>query len=176
MKKLGVLFLIYGAFYICLEVFFGALFGDTLKELDPNRGYIYAALIGRSSIYMFIVGGLSGILLGLINEMDWFRKQLNMFWSSIVGAFVVLVVEFFSGCILNLGLGFKIWDYSSLPLNLLGQICLLFGFLWMILYPFVCWLDDMLRFYFYFKGARYSILEAYKQFINPLSKHNPFNG
>ena len=36
-----------------------------------------------------------------------------------------------AGLVLNCLLGFDIWDYSNVPLNLLGQVCLPYSFLWM---------------------------------------------
>lgn len=47
-----------------------------------------------------------------------------------VGALFVTAMEFVVGIPLNLMLGLHIWDYSSLPFNLLGQICLPFTVLW----------------------------------------------
>ena len=43
------------------------------------------------------------------------------------GGAVLLVL----GLVLNCLLGFDIWDYSNVPLNLLGQVCLPYSFLWM---------------------------------------------
>jgi uncharacterized membrane protein len=42
-------------------------------------------------------------------------------------------------------LGLGVWDYSGLPLNVLGQISLLYSVLWMPLVVFAVWLDDFLR-------------------------------
>ena len=63
-------------------------------------------------------------LIGLINEVIPWEMA---FWKQcIIGSFVVTGIEFVSGCIVNLWLGWNVWDYSHLPLNLLGQICLPF--------------------------------------------------
>ena len=35
------------------------------------------------------------------------------------------------GLLLNRLMGFNIWDYSNVPLNLLGQVCLPYSFLWL---------------------------------------------
>ena len=42
-------------------------------------------------------------------------------------------------------LGLHIWDYSSLPFNLLGQICLPFTVLWFFLALLCIFVDDWLR-------------------------------
>jgi uncharacterized membrane protein len=40
----------------------------------------------------------------------------------------------------------KIWDYSKLPLNIKGQVCLPFTLIWAVAMPFVIvWLDKTLK-------------------------------
>ena len=62
-----------------------------------------------------------------------------------IGALIVLAVEFASGCILNLWLGLGIWDYSNQPGNVLGQICPAFGLLWFFIMPLAIWAEDTAR-------------------------------
>ena len=45
-------------------------------------------------------------------------------------AVIITVLEFVTGCIVNLWLGWNVWDYSELPFNILGQVCLYFFFAW----------------------------------------------
>lgn len=99
---------------------------------------------GYSHPTMFVVGGLCFLLIGGINNV--FPWTLGFVWQSLIGAVAVTAVEFVSGCILNLWLGLGIWNYSGLPLNLLGQICLLFSGLWVLLAAVAIWLDDWLRY------------------------------
>ena len=54
----------------------------------------------------------------------------NIFRKCLFGAVVITTLEFIAGCIVNLWLGWSIWDYSSLQLNFLGQICLPFTVIW----------------------------------------------
>ena len=42
-------------------------------------------------------------------------------------------------------MGLEIWDYSDLPYNLLGQVCLLYMNLWFLLSLPAILLDDWLR-------------------------------
>lgn len=65
--------------------------------------------------------------------------------QALIGTAVITVVEFASGCVLNLWLGLNIWDYSDLPLNVLGQVCLLYAVLWYFLALPVIVVDDYLR-------------------------------
>ena len=114
-------------------------------------GLIYAlielAFRGRTHWTMLIVGGLCFWLIGLVNEVIPWEV---VFWKQcLLGSLIVTVVEFFFGCIINLGLGWNVWDYSNLPLNLLGQICLPFSLLWILISAVAVVLDDYLRYWLY---------------------------
>ncbi len=82
---------------------------------------------GHSHWSMAAAGGIS--LLFLINI---FRKLKNapLYFKSIVGGTVITAVEFVFGIVFNLFLGMSVWDYSSVPGNILGQICPAFTVLW----------------------------------------------
>ncbi|MBO5976151.1 MAG: hypothetical protein J6P94_03100, partial [Oscillospiraceae bacterium] len=43
---------------------------------------------------------------------------------------VILAIEFVAGIIINIILGWRVWDYSAHPYNLYGQICLPFALCW----------------------------------------------
>ena len=106
---------------------------------------------GYSHVTMFFVGGMCLILIGLINEIiDW-----NMlFWKQmIIGDICVLILEFVFGCIFNLILGWDVWDYSNMPFNLLGQICLPFAILWLPIVALAIVVDDWTK-YLLFHGRK----------------------
>ena len=46
---------------------------------------------------------------------------------------MITAVELLTGIFFNLILNWKMWDYSLLPFNILGQICLPFSLIWIIL-------------------------------------------
>lgn len=99
---------------------------------------------GYSHWTMFIVGGLCGYFIGLINEViPW---EMEIWKQSLIGSFIVTVIEFISGCVINLWLGWNVWDYSDIPFNILGQVSLLFCFFWMILVTMWIFADDWLRY------------------------------
>lgn len=106
---------------------------------------IEIAFRGYSHWSMIIVGGLCFILIGLINEvLPWD----TLFWKQIIiGDIIVLIVEFISGCIINLYLGWDVWDYSNLPFNLLGQICLPFALLWLPVVALAIVVDDYVKWF-----------------------------
>nr|DAY83155.1 MAG TPA: putative membrane protein [Caudoviricetes sp.] len=111
--------------------------------------YVLCELVfrGRSHWTMFIVGGLCFWLIGLINEViPW---EMPVWQQCIIGAVIITTVEFIAGCIINIWLGWQVWDYSGLPFNVLGQICLPFTVLWCILAAAGIILDDYLRYWLF---------------------------
>ena len=110
-------------------------------------GFIYymieIAWRGFSHPSMYIVGGVCFVLIGGIN--NWLPWELGIVWQALIGAVAVTVVELVSGLILNVWLGLGVWDYTGLPLNILGQICLPFALAWIPVAAFGILLDDFLR-------------------------------
>ncbi len=53
--------------------------------------------------------------------------------QALAGAALVTAVEFAVGCVVNLLLGWQVWDYSGWRIQLLGQVCLVFCLLWYVL-------------------------------------------
>lgn len=120
--KRAILFIFGGAAYIVIEILW--------------RGYTHWA--------MFFVGGLCFLLVGEINE---FIPWEMAFWKQmIIGGAIITGVELVSGIILNLVLKWNVWDYSKMPLNFLGQICLPFTLAWIGLSAVAITLDDFLRY------------------------------
>ena len=120
---------------------------------------------GRSYPSMFVLGGICFYLIGLINEKyPWDMPLISqMFISSII----VTTSEFIFGVILNIILKLGIWDYSQMPYNLCGQICLLFSILWFLLSAVAIVLDDFIRWkWFGEKKPKYHIF--YSHYINIL--------
>ena len=110
-------------------------------------GFIYMGIEllwrGRTHWTMGIVGGICFVLIGLINEL--FTFEMYMLAQAIIGAILVTIVEYISGCIINIHFGLAVWDYSNLPFNIQGQVCLLFSFLWVLLSVVAIYADDILR-------------------------------
>ncbi len=131
---------------------------------------------GWANVAMLFVGGICFALIGGINQMPvFFYKSMRL--QAVLGALIVLVVEYIAGLILNVWLGMGIWDYSNLPFNIHGQICLPFAALWVILMPFAIWLEDraviVLRAYRIYRGKDsgisvwwdYTLRQAYRELI-----------
>lgn len=90
---------------------------------------------GRSHWTMAICGGICLITIGYINKA---MKNISLLLRALLCAVAITAVEFICGCIVNLWLNMCVWDYSSSPLNLLGQICPLYSFYWFILSILIC--------------------------------------
>lgn len=98
---------------------------------------------GWSHWTMFILGGICFIALGLINEvLDW---NTSMVLQMAIGCAIITTLEFITGCVVNIGLGWDVWDYSQYPLNFLGQISVGSSVLWYFLSAVGIVLDDTIR-------------------------------
>lgn len=96
---------------------------------------------------MFILGGVCFICLGLINEViSW---DMPLWQQTLIGASIITVLEFLTGCVVNLWLGWCVWDYSGMPGNILGQVCPQFFVLWFPVALAGIVLDDCLRYWWW---------------------------
>lgn len=93
---------------------------------------------------MFFVGGICFIFCGSLNEI--FDKNMPLWKQMAICAFGITLIEFTSGFILNIIMQLHIWDYSNMPLNILGQVCLPFMLLWFILSLVAIVADDWIRY------------------------------
>lgn len=112
-------------------------------------GAVYAGIEllwrGQTHWTMFVVGGLCFVLIGLINEfLPWDMACIS---QMLISALIITAVEYVSGLIVNVWLGWGVWDYSHMPYNLHGQICLLYSNLWFALSIVGIVLDDWLRYW-----------------------------
>ena len=121
--------------------------------------YVLLELIwrGRSHWTMFLLGGICFVSLGLINEViPW---EMPLWQQILIGACIITVLEFLTGCIVNLWLEWAVWDYSGILGNILGQICPQFFVLWMPVALAAIMLDDWLRCWWFWEDKpHYKIL------------------
>lgn len=119
--KILILFNIYGSIYYSLEVLY--------------RGY--------SHISMYILAGVLGVAIGLINEIT---PKINIWLETLIGTIIATIGEGVTGIIVNNILHLNVWDYSNLPFTFFyGQCNLIFCLIWFILTYIVIKLDDYLR-------------------------------
>lgn len=114
-------------------------------------GFLYCLLElifrGHTHWTMGAVGGLCFVLCGLLNEhIGW---DMSFILQMCLGCLIITCTELAAGIILNIWLGLNVWDYSNMPLNLWGQICLPFSCLWFFLSAVAIVLDDYLRYWIF---------------------------
>ena len=130
-----MVFLEFFSIYVVGAIGYGAL--ETLW-----RGYTHWTMI--------VTGGACACLMHLIatrmNDPLWKK------WIMCMAA--VTAVEFVVGCQVNLRLGWHVWDYSNMLLNLMGQICPLFSLFWFLLSIPCVYVSRALKRYVFVKQAR----------------------
>lgn len=115
-----IIFTIFGLMYVTIELLY--------------RGHTHYS--------MFIVGGICGVLIGLINDNT---PDMPLLPQCILGAVIITIIELLTGLFLNVYLGLNVWDYSNQPFNFMGQICPQFCVIWCILSILVIRIDDWLK-------------------------------
>lgn len=75
---------------------------------------------------MLLAGGTVMTLFCLINKTE----SMNIFLKCFVGSLVITSIELAFGLVVNIRMGWNVWDYSDKPLNILGQICPYFSIGW----------------------------------------------
>lgn len=74
-----------------------------------------------------------GVCFSVLYFLHVYESGIPFFLRCVLGAAAITAAELLSGCIVNLWLHLEVWDYSDLPMNLWGQISLLFSFFWLLL-------------------------------------------
>lgn len=119
-----VLFLVGYCVYIAIEVTY--------------RGY--------SHIVMGICGGLAIILIDKIN--DYISWDTDILIQGSIGSLIITSFELVIGEIaLHTDIFPVMWDYSNLPFNFDGVICLPFSVIWVLLSIFAIFLADAINYY-----------------------------
>ena len=79
---------------------------------------------------MLLAGGFSFLSLSYIGERF---KKTRLYKKAILGMAAITVIEFVFGVVFNIILKKKVWDYSDMPFNILGQVCPAFSLAWFFL-------------------------------------------
>ena len=109
---------------ITIRYFTVFLFGAAL--------YALIEVIWRSYTHwsMAVAGGVCMTALYYINLHC---RSVSIFGRALIGCALIILAEFICGLIINVALGMGVWDYSNLPFNFMGQICLEFLAAWYLL-------------------------------------------
>ncbi len=105
---------------------------DRLKNIAVftagAAGYTCAEIIWRGWTHwtMALTGGLCVLGVHYINK----KSESNFLVKTLKSTALITGAEFAVGCIVNKLLHWGVWDYSEMPLNILGQICPQYILLW----------------------------------------------
>lgn len=93
-------------------------------------GFMEVLWRGYTHWTMILTGGICLVFLyNMFNHLE----NVHTLCKCVYGAGIITLVEFTVGCIVNLMLGMNVWDYSAIPFNLLGQVCVLFSTFWILI-------------------------------------------
>ena len=98
-------------------------------------GFIYGLIEviyrGHTHPSMFVLGGICLLWIGGLGR--FFSRRPPRWVQVIAGGAFITAEEFVCGLVYNVWLGMRVWDYSRLPFNILGQVCPMFFFSWVAL-------------------------------------------
>lgn len=107
--------------------------GFFISELLAG-GFIYCGIEilfrGYTHISMFLLGGICFVFIGCIRRG---LRGAPLAEKMLLSGAAITALEFVCGLVVNIRLGLAVWDYSSMPLNLLGQVCLTYSAIWCLL-------------------------------------------
>ncbi len=111
-------FIIYSVLGYIIETLFGIV---TKGTWESRQSFLYGPFCG---IY-----GLGAVIM-LLSLQHFNQNNNRLFWGGfIVGSIIEYAVSWIGEVILNV----KWWDYSNMPLNLNGRICVFFSIFWGLL-------------------------------------------
>jgi uncharacterized membrane protein len=83
---------------------------------------------------------------GALNQIF---PDMSVVVQMLLSGCIITLLEFVTGYIVNIQLNIGVWDYSYLPYNFMGQICLAYSILWIFMSVVIIFVDDSIRHYFY---------------------------
>lgn len=118
-----------------------------LPALFATGGLLHIAAeslwYGRTQWTVFFIGGISFALIGFINEV--FTWDMPLVRQMALSTVFISGSKLLAGLLINPTHG--IWDYSAMPLNFMGQICLPYTILWFLGSLPAIAADDYLRYW-----------------------------
>ena len=123
----------------------GCCYVDTGAIYRAMAYFLLEVLVrGYSHYSMLLCGGACFLCCGLLNENV--KIKISFISQMVLSSVIITVLELITGFIVNVWLKMDIWDYSHLPYNFKGQICLLYSVFWFLISSVAIVLDDFLRY------------------------------
>lgn len=108
---------------MALHGFFGLIAGGIYLLIE-------LAWRGRTHWTMLPLAAIIFVCAGILDERE---NQPSLPMQIVIGTVIATVLEFVAGLIINVWLGLGVWDYSTKPGNIMGQICPQFTLAWAFL-------------------------------------------
>lgn len=130
------------------------IYNNLILWLTGGIAYFYMeiAFRGYSHFSMLICGGLCFLSVGYAGRLilgKCRRVILALPLVMVAGMMIITLYEFVTGILVNVVLGWNVWDYSGFRYNLMGQICLVYSLLWSLLSLLCLLLDIVIRKYIF---------------------------
>lgn len=105
---------------------------DLMLFSAGSVGYGLLEILWRGYTHwsMLIAGGICFTCFARLGEK---MQKCSLLLKALAGGTFITLVEFLFGFIFNVILKKKVWDYSKMPFNFLGQICLLYSVFWTVI-------------------------------------------
>ncbi len=103
---------------------------DSILFLTGSCAYptLEMAWRGHTHYSMALAGG---VCLCLIDHICCgLLEGRSLFTRCLAGSGLITGVELAAGIIVNQVMGLGVWDYSDMPMNIMGQVCLPYSVLW----------------------------------------------
>ena len=103
---------------------------DSILFLTGSCAYptLEMAWRGHTHYSMALAGG---VCLCLIDHICCgMLEGRSLFTRCLAGSGLITGVELAAGIIVNQVMGLGVWDYSDMPMNIMGQVCLPYSVLW----------------------------------------------
>ena len=97
-----------------------------------SAGYSALEVLWRGYTHwtMSFCGGFCFFMIYFINRTYAYQSIL---YRCMAGALIITATELIAGILINVILKWNVWDYSAVPFNFMGQICLPYTVLWFFL-------------------------------------------
>ena len=97
-------------------------------------GYFCYSLVeivmrGYTHWTMCLTGGFVMSVLYALNS----RRTMTLIRSCALGSLLITAIELTVGIFDNIIMHWNVWDYSNMPFNFMGQICIPFSAFWFVL-------------------------------------------
>ncbi len=113
--------------YFFIYAFIGWILESAYKTINYKKIINSGFLIGPFvSVY-----GFGAVILLIIDQ--YISSFIPLAIRLLIYTIIANIIEYYTGALLEEVFHVKLWDYSHMPFNLNGRICLLHGFYWTLL-------------------------------------------